>query len=275
MKRSSLTTFLLLVLGVGHLYAAEMMSSCASISKLPEQSSSRLALVAVDQTTLPDDNLTKKFLNLATSLVKPETEIASFSFSAFSQGKYLSESFRATLEKQLDEQTRYEIPKKTLATFDRCLAQKEPAVKKQLSQQVQQDMSGASGQLAKSDVLLSLIELSKVMQSKSASDKVVLVFSDMLENSSVTSFYANASVKKIDVEKEIAIVEKAGMIGDFGGAKVYVMGAGLLSEQGKSKGVYRDPKTIQALKAFWFEWFKRSNAELVDFGTPEMLGEIR
>jgi hypothetical protein len=70
------------------------------------------------------------------------------------------------------------------------------------------------------------------------------------------------------------LVDKAGMFADFGGAKIYVMGAGLVSEQGKAKGVYRDPKMMQALKAFWTEWFKRSNAELVKFGMPEMLGSI-
>lgn len=71
------------------------------------------------------------------------------------------------------------------------------------------------------------------------------------------------------------MLQKLNMFADFGGAKVYVMGAGLVSEQGKAKGVYRDPKMMQALKAFWTEWFKRSNAELVEFGMPEMLGSIQ
>lgn len=200
--------------------------------------------------------------------------MSTYTFSAFSQGRYLSEGFTAALDAQLDDKIRYETPKKTLAIFDRCLAQKAPAMKQQLQSNLEQAMQQASGKLAKSDVIQSLVELAKVIKSNPAESKRALIFSDMLENSSITSFYSNNSVKKLDVAKELALVEKASMFADFGGAKVYVMGAGLLSEQGKAKGVYRDPKTLHALQAFWTEWFKKSNAELVEFGMPEMLGSI-
>lgn len=65
------------------------------------------------------------------------------------------------------------------------------------------------------------------------------------------------------------------MFGDFGGAKVYVIGAGLLTEDIKnSKGVYRSPQIMQALSTFWKEWFKKSNAEVIEFGQPALLNPI-
>lgn len=265
-----------LVTGIGFAtaQAAEPMPTCTSIAKLPEQISSRVALIAIDQTTISDANLMNKFTQLATGLAQPSTKISSYTFSAFSQGRYLSEQFNGALEKPLDDKVRYETPKKVLTVFDRCMSQKTPAFKKKLSQQIQQDMEQASDNLARSDIVLSLVELSKVIRNEPAASKYVLIFSDMLEHSSISSFYAKSAVRKVDVAKEIAKIEQADMFGDFGGAKVYVMGAGLLSTQGKSNGAYRDPKTLQALKQFWSEWFTRSNAELVEFGMPEILGNI-
>lgn len=251
------------------------MPSCSSIAKLPEQTAQSFLLVAVDQTTVADANLVSKFVHLATDAVKPSTAVSSYTFSAFSQGKYLSEGFSATLDAPIAETVRYDTPKKQLSVFDRCVMQKVPAITQRLQTTLQQSMQQASSDLAKSDVLHSLKELADVVKHHPAQNKSFLLFSDMLENSTITSFYAKNSVRLIDPTKELALVEKAGMFADFAGAKIYVMGAGLLSEQGKSKGVYRDPKTMEALKAFWSEWFKRSNAELVEFGMPEMMGSIQ
>lgn len=260
---------------VGHVYAAMDMPNCTDIAKLPAQQTAKLMLIAIDQTTVSDPKLANKFISLASETIKPATEVTTYTFSAFSQGRYLSEGFTAALDAPLSDSVRYETPKKTLAVFDRCLVQKLPAMKQQLQDHLQQSMQQSSEKLAKSDVIQSLLELAKVVRKHSARTKQLFIFSDMLENSSVTSFYANNAVRKIDHTKELALVEKAGMFADFGGAKVYVMGAGLVSEQGKAKGVYRDPRMMQELKAFWSEWFKRSNAELVEFGMPEMLGSIQ
>lgn len=274
------TLFSLLIAGItialplNSAIAAADMPSCSAIAKLSEKAADRFILIAVDQTTVSDANLMTKFIRIATDGVQPATAVSTYTFSAFSQGKYLSEGFSATLDAAIPEKERYEISKKTLSVFDRCVMQKAPAMTKQIQESLSQSMQQASGNLVKSDVMLSLDELAKVVRSHPANSKHVLVFSDMLENSSVTSFYASNAVRKIDHTKELALAEKAGMFADFGGAKVYVMGAGLVSEQGKAKGVYRDPKMMQELKAFWAEWFKRSNAELVEFGTPEMLGSI-
>jgi hypothetical protein len=275
------TLFSLLIAGIAialplsSAIAASDMPSCSAIAKLSEKAADRFILIAVDQTTVSDANLMTKFIRIATDGVQPATAVSTYTFSAFSQGKYLSEGFSATLDAAIPEKERYEISKKTLSVFDRCVMQKVPAMTKQIQESLSQSMQQASGNLVKSDVMLSLDELAKVVRSHPANSKHVLVFSDMLENSTITSFYASNAVRKIDHTKELALVEKEGMFADFGGAKVYVMGAGLVSEQGKSKGVYRDPKMMQELKAFWTEWFKRSNAELVEFGTPEMLGEIK
>jgi hypothetical protein len=138
----------------------------------------------------------------------------------------------------------------------------------------------SSSDLAKSDVIGSLTETSRIVKVSQTPRRIVLVVSDMLENSSISSFYANNSVRKIDPVKELKAVEANSLFGDFGGASVFVMGAGLIPEDlpgngsKKVKIQYRDPKTLIALKQFWSDYFVRSNAKLEEFGMPALLAPI-
>jgi hypothetical protein len=135
---------------------------------------------------------------------------------------------------------------------------------------------GTSGEIAKSDVLASLKDISGKVKQSQASEKVVLLVSDMLENSSVSSFYASQSVRRIDPEKEIKLATDSQLVGDFGDARVYVIGAGLLSDEAKkNKAAYRDPKTMQALATFWKSYFEKSKAQLIEFGQPALLNQIK
>lgn len=270
---SSLFAFSLAFLSA-NVFAANM-PSCASFAKISEGNPQRLLTVVIDQTTLVDENLINKFNNIASEAIQPSTEVAIYTFSAFSQGEYFTRVFSAKVEDQLSEKDRYTLPKKALKIYDRCLSQQKPAVVFQTESKIDNAMNGARADLAKSDIMYSLSQVAKDIKQNQASEKYLFLFSDMLENSAVTSFYYKNKVKQVDIDKEISIVEKAGMFADFGGAKIYVMGAGILSEKGKKKGVYRDPNTLQALNLFWKEWFKRSNARLIEFGMPEMRGAIQ
>jgi hypothetical protein len=98
----------------------------------------------------------------------------------------------------------------------------------------------------------------------------------MLENSSISSFYQNQSVRLIDPEKELSLVAKHDLFADFSGARVYVLGTGLIPEDSKSnKNQYRDPKTMAALSTFWLQYFSKSNGRLMELGKPALLNPIR
>jgi hypothetical protein len=236
--------------------------------------------VLIDQTTIADDNLKAKVHDTIASFLR-ENESATYSlngyvFSSFLAGQYMQHDLKDVLhERSLTESQRNKVVKRNLQAFDSCQKTKSfTVVDKKLTAFLASAYANDI-QLAKSDIMESFKKAGDDIRQSKARSKVVVIYSDMLENSTITSFYASNAVRKIDHTKELALVEKAGMFADFGGAKVYVMGAGLVSEQGKAKGVYRDPKMMQELKTFWTEWFKRSNAELVEFGAPEMLGSIQ
>jgi hypothetical protein len=64
------------------------------------------------------------------------------------------------------------------------------------------------------------------------------------------------------------------LLSDFGGAKIYVIGAGITPPTPQNKNNYRDPQKMQALNEFWKMYFQKSNAVLVEFGTPALLGSV-
>ena len=71
------------------------------------------------------------------------------------------------------------------------------------------------------------------------------------KNSSVSSLYANQAARKIDPAHKMKLAKSNQLLGDFGGARLHVMGAGLLSNSdAKNKSLYRDPKTMLALANF-------------------------
>lgn len=236
--------------------------------------------VLLDQTTPMDDNLKSKLKASLADFLKGKGDVGytldGYSYSSFLAGQYMQHDLKGVLHEQaLSEKLRNQVVKKDLKSLDSCQKTKATQVAIKKLDAFIDSVSLGDEKLVKSDIMESLSKAANEVSKSKAQNKVVVIYSDMLENSSITSFYASNAVRKIDHQKELALAEKAGMFADFGGARVYVMGAGLVSETGKAKGVYRDPKMIQSLRAFWTEWFKRSNAELLEFGTPEMLGEIK
>ena len=100
--------------------------------------------------------------------------------------------------------------------------------------------------------------------------------SDMLENSNITSFYApDTGPRKIDAAVELAKTDKAKVVTDYRGAKVYVIGAGVVPKSNKPRsGNYRSQEIMAPLKSFWAQYFEKSNAKLVEFGQPLLLAPL-
>ena len=102
---------------------------------------------------------------------------------------------------------------------------------------------------------------------------MVILVSDMLEHSTITSFYLNRDIRTIDPEIELARADSATVFGDFGGARVIVIGAGLLPPD-VDAGRTRNTATLAALRQFWTEWFRRSKATLSDYGQPDLVDPV-
>lgn len=232
--------------------------------------------VVIDQTTPFDGVLRQSVADNVRRFIQPNYAFSVTQFSAFTQGHYADVLVSGRLDKNIDKSARDDISKPVLTKFDQCISMQSKITTQLIGRAMKTAFGESGSDIAKSDVLSSLKDISgKVRQSK-ADKKVVLIASDMLENSSITSFYSKQAVRQINPEKELDLAINNQMIADFGGANIYVIGAGLLAENAqKPKGVYRSPQIMQSLSTFWKTWFKKSNAELIEFGQPALLNPVQ
>lgn len=234
----------------------------------------REIFVLIDQTTLLDDILRAQVMDNVGKFIKPGTTFTIATFSAFTQGHYMNIVKSGTLESDISAGDRDVVKVRILTSFDACMKKQWLFGMRMAADAITKSMSGASDTLAKSDVESSIKSFSDVVRASKVKDRVVLIVSDMLENSSISNFYASKNVRKIDPAKEMVAAKTNHAIGDFNGARVYVMGAGTVAET-TTHAVYRDPKTMNALSQFWSEYFKESHANLVEFGEPALMSNIR
>lgn len=232
--------------------------------------------VLIDQTTLLDDQLKQSVAEQVRPFLSKGNGFSVLVFSAFTQGRYTQLLISGQLDHTMPDTLRRDVPKPVLGKFDQCITRQTGLAGQIVGSALRSAFDGSSGEIGKSDILASLKDIAgKVRQSK-ASDKVVLLVSDMLENSAISSFYVNKSVRQIEPSKEMKLTIDNNLIADFGGARVFVLGAGLLTnDTKKNKSSYRDPKTMLALGSFWKTYFEKSNAELMEFGQPALLNEIK
>lgn len=235
--------------------------------------------VVIDETTPLDPKLQDSVRENAGRLLQPGSSFVVASFSAFSQGRYLEVMSAGTLEAPVGASARDDISVKLLRTFDECMAGQLSFGRKAAATAINKAMAASTAELAKSDIMGSLAELSKRVKQSPAANKIVFLVSDMLENSSISSFYASNNVRIIDPAAEMKKARDAHFIGDFGGARVFVLGGALISEtvagHAQSSNVYRNPKAVEQLRQFWDAYFEASHAKLAEFGAPALVSPVQ
>jgi len=255
----------------------DAVQSCRDKMLPPFPPSARELMVAIDQTTPLSPALQQSVANNIKPFLAAGNNFSVVVFSAYTQGHYTDMLASGKLDAALPAEVRNDISKPLLAKLDLCQQRQPQQAAQAAGQALRAAFQGTSSAIARSDIFASLKSISSVIKQSPAPDKIVLIVSDMLENSSVANFYADQgrSVRNVVAAKELRAVEDNHLLADFGGARVYVIGAGLLADDAAHSKSYRDPKTMQALQAFWTEYFSKSNAKLMEFGQPALLNPVR
>ena len=97
----------------------------------------------------------------------------------------------------------------------------------------------------------------------------MLLVSDGLENSDVTSFHHRGKIKTINSKDMLNKIRRLGLIPNWYNAKIYMMGVGYISDE----KFYARPKVIGPLKRFWERYFieGRGVVKSNSIGTPMLL----
>ena len=233
-------------------------------------------IVLLDETTVFDQNQRQHIVERLMPILAEGSTTEIIAFSAFSQGRYADPKISIKLAAPLDEATRMDIRKNNLKDFDVCLLISGKRARTKLAEVLGQYFNDSSSELARSDILGVLKEIGdNVMPRMLVKDKRIVLVSDMLENSDVSSFYAKGMPREIKPADELARAKAKGMLSDLRHAKIWVIGAGIVPTDGK-KGAqsYRSGAVMASLKDFWSRYFEESNGKLMGFGQPLLLSPI-
>jgi len=236
----------------------------------PDATAKKELFILVDQTTPLDKNLMIYTYKNMMHFIKNGYAVTIASFSSNANGKYTDVAYSGKLEALLPESAKHDIAKKKLRKYQGCMNGQYRYAKKKATKALVHTLKGANKKLPHSDILKSLDDIAEhLIKPSQAKEKVVLLVSDMMEHSSITTFYSKGALKKVNTKKEMAKLNKSGYTADFDGAKVYVIGAGMVGKKS-----YRDSKTLKALTDFWQTYFTQSNAKLQAIGTPMLLEDV-
>jgi len=268
MKRLLLTLLTLSSL----LFARNDVPSCYKALKManPNPVPAKELFILIDQTTPIDKNMMIFTYKNMMKFIKNGYAVTIASFSSNANGKYTDVAYAGKLEALLPDNAKFDIAKKSLRKYEGCMNGQYRFAKKKATKALVRTLKGANKKLPHSDIIKSLDDISDhIIKPSTAKEKVVLLVSDMIEHSSITSFYTKGSLKKVNTKTEMAKVKKSDYMADFDGAKVYVIGAGMIG-----KNSYRDSKTLKALTDFWKSYFQATNAKLQAIGTPMLLEDV-
>jgi len=254
------------------LLARNDVPSCYQALKMdnPNPTSEKELFILIDQTTPIDKNMMIYTYKNMMKFIKNGYAVTVASFSSNANGKYTDVAYSGKLEALLPDDAKHAIAKKSLRKYEGCMNGQYKFAKKKATKALVKTLKGANKKLPHSDIIKSLDDIADhIIKPSSSKEKVVLLVSDMIEHSSITSFYSKGLLKKVNAKSELSKVKQGNFITDFAGAKVYVIGTGIVGKKS-----YRDSKTLKALTNFWVEYFQTSNAQLKAMGTPMLLEDV-
>lgn len=245
----------------------------AKIGEFRSPPSGRMLTVVVDQTTPLTLELQKTAWGHIKRFIKPGDQLRLYSFSAYLEGRYTSLAFAGELETPLTENIIGSVPMMAARKLDGCLKGQPTVMFQRFGKAFVDAMGKSRADIPRSEILFSMKAVGEDLQKATGvTDNVILLMSDMLEYSDFANFYAANHIRQIDPAVEMAKVEKQKLLANFGGARVYVLGAAFVPTE--TKNGYRSGKMIQSLEEFWSTYFEKSGAQLKGFGTPELTAVV-
>jgi len=230
---------------------------------------SRLFYVLIDQTVDWPRAIESAIMDNLNRNLAPGTKFVIAEFSAFGQGRYLDVVHTGIIEEPLPAAQIGDTPIQAAKLLNACLADQFPFAVKMADDSAVAVLQNSSGSLNNSDIMAALQAVSTAVAADPAPQKLLLLASDGLENSAVASFYHHGDIRNIDPARELALAQSNNLFGNFGGAKIYVIG-GALPPPGEA-GAYESPQVLRHLADFWAGYFSSSHATLVAFGEPALL----
>lgn len=263
------------VAGTAQAETMAVASSCYKLVGQPAPAATESLSVLIDDSVGFDDNIARRVTDMVTRWVQPGRHIEILTFAAHVSGHYAEVVAAGTVEPTPNDDFMDDMKRSDRGKFEHCIRQQLPTAKQSVARVVQEALSKQDKGVSNSDLLVNVSRATAHVASLPMPKKTVLIVSDMLENSSISSFYEGGKVRKIDPAAELTKADKAGLTGTFANADVFIFGLGYLAAQGPAaKESYLDPKRSQPLVKFWSDYIVKSGGRVREIGVPLMLGGL-
>ena len=244
----------------------------ADVAEFKPDSYSRDVVVMVDQTVNLDVNLKKTVHQQMGQLLTSGDRIRIVPFSANAQGRYTDVAFDGAFDTELSNDSRNAMNRIKLNKFDACMEKQKTLAIRLVHEKLKTSFHDSEQTYPKTELAGSLMSVSKSLFSDAGEQrKILILVSDMLENSDVSSFYARGSVRTIDPDAEFAKYASTIPSDALSSVDVFVIGGGYLN----GGRAYSSQSALNSLRSFWEKIIAQAGGNLSDFGTPQLLTDIR
>ena len=236
--------------------------------KMPENNINRALYIFIDQTMPLNARMQSTLNELLSEHPKRGEQVRIARFSPNIKGQYTELTYEGFLDSKPSEAYLYHLRDKDNRALQTCIEEQKIKVKQAMQSAIKHNLQLIDTQLPRTELLYALKRLSEtVLVNDQIENKTVLIISDGLENSEVTSFYRRRNIAPINVEKEIAKVNKHNLIANWHGANLYMFGLGNIKDERR----HIKPSQLEMLKKFWNSYFSAGGAVVKELGTPAPL----
>lgn len=249
--------------------------SCYNYADITDQKPAtyeRDVVVMVDQTVNLDTNLKKTVHMQVGQLLGSGDRIRIVLFSANAQGRYTDVNFDGTFDTGLNDKQRSAMNRIKLNKFDTCMERQAGGAIRKVHEKLKDSFHDSEETYPKTELVGSLLSVSKALFSNAGKGrKVLILVSDMLENSDVSSFYANGKVRAVNANAEFAKYTALIPEDALSSVDVFVIGGGYVM----GGTAYSSQAALNSLKDFWAQIVAKAGGNLSAFGTPQLLTNIK
>nr|VFK61794.1 MAG: hypothetical protein BECKTUN1418D_GA0071000_11603 [Candidatus Kentron sp. TUN] len=249
--------------------------SAASDRPTPE----RVLYVLIDQTT-PwikqntskvekgtdhiSEHIAEHISRLVSSWPGPGDIVYAVNFSAISEGRDVTEAFAVQAD-GLPPESADNWRQSQIRAFKACFRNQLLRARITIKRRMRYLLEQADSSIRRSEILQSLHRFATTrLQQHPNAEITILIASDLLENSSVMSFYQGGNTFEIDDGSALEYTNQARLIPDFHGAKIFGIGLGFGSN------LFKSFREMQSVTDFWEGYFKHSNGKLIELGRPTL-----
>lgn len=199
-----------------------------------------------------------------------------YNFSMYSQQTYTNKVLAGNIDQVPSEDFMDNLKKSLRIKFERCMKSYIPLVKIQIQKATVEVFKKSSSNISRTEIINNIKKITQHIKEHPAKKKLILIVSDMLENSSMQAFYEGNKVKLINPELEFKKVTTNNLLSDLDKATVYIIGLGYIPDnnrEGKNQSV--SLQTRKALESFWIKYIENSNGKIGEIGTPLIFGDLK